>query len=269
MFSLLTLALASTASAACTRSFLQDIAATYIKAQTAGTPSLLPLNTPLTYVENDLHPALNASVLTTPLSIDFHRSVYDTTTCSTYTELNANSSSHPYVIVTLIRVDAATSKITTIDSVVSDDGDWIFDAKAHLSYALTEKWDPIPAEKRDTREVLLAAANAYLNQWGNVSLPVPLGTPCARLEGGLYTGSRNASSNSCFMPAFPMPLTVGNRRWVIDEEMGTVGMLNDFPFLEASKPNGTTPSSNMFYIVGGLIRYIHENTVCATRMCGR
>ncbi|KAK4451070.1 hypothetical protein QBC34DRAFT_296294 [Podospora aff. communis PSN243] len=268
MISFLSLALASTASAACTRSFLQEIAAAYIKSQIAGTPSSLPLGSPLNYIENDIPLNITSGVLSKGFPIDFHRSVYDTVTCSTYTELNAASAPHPYVIHTIIRT--TNDKITTIDSVVSDDGDWIFDAKGHLSWALQEKWDPIPLEKQDKREVIQAAGDTYLDQWGNSTLPVPLGTPCARLEGGMYTGNRNATANTCRMPAFPQPLKVGNRRYVIDVEMGTVGILNDFPWLEASKgANGTTPSSNMFYVVEGMVRYIHEVTVCATRMCGR
>jgi len=225
----------------------------------------------ITLIENDRPLNLTSSILSTPISpIDFHRTIYDTITCTTYTELNAASAPHPYIIVALLRIDPSTAKITTIDSVVADDGDWIFNAKNHLSWAKSETWDPIPAAKQDTREVLLAAANAYLDQWGNVSLPVPLGTPCARLEGGLYTGEKDGKGNTCKMGAFPSPLRVSNRRYVVDVEMGSVGVLNDFPFLEATKAvNETTPSSNMFYVQGGLIRYIHENTICATRMCGR
>jgi len=265
----LTLALASAASAACTRSSLQEIAAAYIAAQTAGTPSTLPLAVSLAYIENDVKLNISSGVLAKPLPISFHHSAYDTVACATYTELNAASAPHPYVIHTQIRLDT-DGKVATIDSVVSDEGDWIFDAKGHLSWAQQEKWDPIPLEKQDTRAVIQAAGDAYLNQWGNVTLPVPLGTPCARLEGGMYTGNKDPAANTCRMPAFPMPLDVKNRRYVVDAELGVVGILNGFPFLEASYVNGeSTPSSNMFYVQGGLIRYIHEVTVCATKMCGR
>ena len=156
-----------------------------------------------------------------------------------------------------------------MDSVVSDDGDWIFDAKGHLNWTTQEKWDPIPEAKRDTRSVIRAAGDAYLDQWANSTLSVPLGTPCARLEGGMYTGSRDPNANTCRMPAFPQPLKAGKRRYVVDVELGTVGILNEFPWLEASRVNGSMPSSNMFRVEGGLIRYIHEVTVCITRMCGR
>jgi len=71
------------------------------------------------------------------------------------------------------------------------------------------------------------------------------------------------------MPEFPKPFKgAGNRRYVIDEEMGAVGILNDFPFIDATRPDGT-PSTNFLRVEGGKIRYIHETTVCATRNCGR
>jgi hypothetical protein len=153
--------------------------------------------------------------------------------------------------------------------VVADDGDWIFNATAHLTWAKQEKWDPIPEEKRDSRAVIKAAGDAYLDSWKNGSVTVPYGTPCARLEGGAYTGEKNPSTNSCKMPEFPKPFAgISNRRYVIDEELGAVDIFNDFPFIDKTRPNGTS-STNMIRVEGGKIRYIHENTVCATRNCGR
>ncbi|KAI0868660.1 hypothetical protein GGS24DRAFT_481620 [Hypoxylon argillaceum] len=161
------------------------------------------------------------------------------------------------------------SKITKIESVVTDNGDWAFNATGHLYWTRQEKWEPIPENQRDTRAVIQAAGDAYLNQWGNSTLPVPLGTPCARLEGGAYTGQSNPTANTCRMGAFPQPLKVADRRYIIDEELGAVDIFNGFPWLEASKPNGAVPSTNFIRVEKGLIRYIHEVTVCETPRCGR
>jgi len=264
---LFSLGLVSTASATCTRGFLQDGTANYLKAIGAGQSTLLALSSNAIYLENDIRLDITKGVLAKPIKVDFSRSILDTTQCAIFTELAATSD-HPYVIHTHIWY--ANDKISAIDSVVSDEGDWIFNATTFLNWSKQENWDPIPAEKRNTRAVIQAAGDAYLDQWGNVSHPVPLGTPCTRLEGGLYTGSRNASANTCPMGAFPQPLNVGNRRYVIDEEFGSVSILNDFPFLEKTFPvEKGTPSSNLFRVEGGLIRYIHEVTVCATKNCGR
>jgi hypothetical protein len=265
---LLGLSLASPAVAACSRAELQEATASYVRAQAAGQLDLLSLTSNATYAENDVPMDIKQGVLSQAITIDNTRSLHDSVDCATFTEITAATSKHPYVIHT--RMLVADSKITAIDSVVTDEGDWVFNATAHLRWSKQEKWDPIPEGQRDSRATIKAAGDAYLDQWGNSTLSVPLGTPCARLEGGAYTGERNPAANTCKMPAFPTPLKVGNRRYVIDEELGAMDILNGFPFLEASKPaDFQTPSSNMFRVEGGLIRYIHEITVCQTRMCGR
>ncbi|KAK3376184.1 hypothetical protein B0T24DRAFT_656315 [Lasiosphaeria ovina] len=266
--------LAAGVSAACTRAALQDATATYLKAQAAGQPSLLAgtLASNASYAENDAPVSIAASVLAQALTIDFSRSIYDTTECASFTEITSATSPHPYIIHTrLLFSGAAPLVITAIESVVTDAGDWAFNATAGLSWTLQETWDAIPAAQRDTRAVIQAAADAYLDQWGNPDLPVPLGTPCARLEGGsYYSGAKDQAANTCAMGAFPVPLAVGHRRYVVDEELGAVDVFNGFPWLESTRAaNFSTPSSNFVRVVQGKIRYIHEATVCQTPNCGR
>jgi len=208
-------------------------------------------------------------VLAEALTIDFTRSFYDTKQCAAFTELVAATNAHPYVIHMRMEV-TKKGKVSKMESVVTNAGDWAFNATKYLGFTSDEKWDEIPKDKRDTREVIQAAADAYLNQWGDPALEVPEGTPCARLEGGMYTGSRNPEGNTCRMPAFPQKLNVGHRRYVIDESVGAVDVFNDFPWLDAGLgPDGVTPSSNQMRVEGGKIRYIHEVTVCTTEKCGR
>ncbi|KAK3317403.1 hypothetical protein B0T19DRAFT_291147 [Cercophora scortea] len=266
--------LATHASAACSRSALSDATAAYIAWQTAGSPSstsTLSLSPNLTITENDVSLPLTKSTLSQPIAIDFSRSFYDTVACASFTELASTAKTHPYVIHTHLFFDPTTDtlKLSSVDSVVTDDGDWVFDASGYLKWTKQEKWDAIPEAKRNTRAVIKAAGDAYLDQWGNSSVQVPFATPCARLEGGAYTGERSPTTNSCKMGAFPQPLKVANRRYVIDEEVGAVSIFNGFPWLEKSKPDGATPSSNQIRVEGGLIRYIHEVTVCETKRCGR
>ncbi|KAK4112818.1 hypothetical protein N656DRAFT_779051 [Canariomyces notabilis] len=268
------LTLATHAAAACSRAALQEVTASYIRAQTSGKPDELHLASNATYAENDKPMSITTGVLSQAITIDFSRSIHDTVECATFTELTAATSPHPYVIHTRMIVSPAaaanmTPEITAIESVVTDQGDWIFNATSHLYWTQQEKWDPIPESQRDTRETIKAAADAYLDQWANSTLPVPLGTPCARLEGGIYTGQRDPAANTCRMPAFPVPIRAGNRRYVIDEELGAVDVFNGFPWLEATNTDAAMPSSNLVRVEGGLIRYIHEVTVCETTMCGR
>ncbi|KAH9997185.1 hypothetical protein F4779DRAFT_606616 [Xylariaceae sp. FL0662B] len=258
--------LAAYASAECTRALLQEATAAYIQAQAAGDPGISALASDVTYIENDAPVDIAAGVLSQPVTIDFNRSLYDTTECATFTEISAATNAHPYVIHT--RLLFTDDKITTIQSVVADEGDWAFNATGHLYWNQQEKWDPIPEDQWDSREVIQAAGDAYLDSWSDGSVQVPYGTPCARLEGGAYTGGAQPSANTCYMPVFPEAFTISNRRYVIDQEVGGLDIFNDFPFIDTTKPDGT-PSTNFIRVEGGKIRYIHENTVCTARNCGR
>jgi hypothetical protein len=263
------LAFATTAQAQCSRETLQKLADTYVKAQADGKASLLPLAKGASYAENDQVMDIGKGVLAGALKIDFTRSFHDTTQCATFTELVAATDPHPYVIHT--RIEATNDgKVSKMESVVTDAGDWMFGAAEHLAVTRGETWDAIPADKRDTRATLQAAADAYLDNWGDPALPVPHGTPCYRLEGRVNTGAKNPTGNTCDMGAFPQKLKVGHRRYVIDETIGAVSVFHDFPWLDAGMPpDHATPASQMFRVEGGKNRYIHEVTVCATPNCGR
>jgi hypothetical protein len=262
-------AFASSAQAACDRDMLQKLAETYVQAQSTGNPSMLPLAQGASYAENDEAKNIGTSVLASSLKIDFTRSLHDTTQCATFTELVAATNPHPYVIHTRIEA-TADGKVSKMESVVTDEGDWVFGAAEHLAVTRTENWGEIPQNQRDTRAVIQAAADAYLDNWGDPDLPVPHGTPCARLEGRVNTGSKNPEGNSCDMGAFPEKLNVGSRRYLVDESRGAVVVFHKFPWLDAGLPKDPgIPASQMFRVEGGKNRYIHEVTVCITPNCGR
>ncbi len=262
-------AFATGARAECSREVLQQLADTYVKAQTDGRAGMLPLAAGASYAENDQAMDIGAGVLTGALKIDFARSLHDTTQCATFTELVAATDPHPYVIHT--RIEATEDgKVSKMESVVTDPGDWVVGATEYLAVTRDEKWDEIPENERDTRAVIQAAADAYLDNWGAPDLPVPHGTPCARLEGRMNTATRNPDGNTCDMGAFPEKLTVAHRRYVIDESFGAVVIFHNCPWLDAGLPKDPgTPASQMFRVEGGKNRYIHEATVCTTPQCGR
>jgi len=262
-------AFAADASAACKREALQKLTDSYVKAQTAGKASMVPLDKGATYGENDKAMDISRGMLAAPVKIDFTRSFYDTTQCAAFTELVAATDPHPYVILT--RMEATEKgQVSKMESVVSDAGDWLFGADKYLGFTKGEKWDEIPKDKRDTRAVIQAAADAYLDNWGNPDIVVPHGTPCARLEGSAYTGTQDPAAQKCTMGKFPSPLNVTNRRYVIDESFGFVVIFHNFPFLDGGLPKDPgTPSGQMFRVEGGKNRYIHEVTICTTPGCGR
>ncbi|PMD41141.1 hypothetical protein L207DRAFT_511089 [Hyaloscypha variabilis F] len=265
---LVALGLVSQTSAACTRDTLQAAANEYVAAQTTGTPSLLSLTPSFSYLENNVSLPVTSGILSQPITIDLNRSLIDTTQCATFTELSCASNKVPYVIHTRMLFSGDGGMITAVQSVVAKEGDWAFDAKAQLKWSAQEIWGPIPSAKQDTYAVIKAAGDAYLDSWGNSSIKVPYGAPCARLEGGSYTGSVGGTTNTCKMPQFPGTLYAGNRKYVVDVDLGAVDIFDDFPFIDKARPNGTS-SSNLIRVEGGLIRYIHEVTVCEEKNCGR
>jgi hypothetical protein len=264
------LAFAPSAWAQCNREMLQELTETYVEAQSSGNAAMLPLADGAYYGENDLPVDMAESVLNEALPIDFTRSFYDTTLCATFTEITAATHTHPYVIHT--RMEATEDgEITIMESVVTDEGDWVFGADAHLAQTQAEDWSEIPEDQRDRRGVLKAAADAYINNWGDPDLPVPHGTPCARLEGRIYTGARDPEGQTCTMGAFPQPIDTGSRRYVIDETVGAVSIFHKFSWIDAGLGpyHPGTPASQTFRVENGMNRYIHEVTACTTPNCSR
>lgn len=259
-------AYASVASAACTRAFLQSATAQYIDALSSGKTTFAALGSSGTvaYQENDVVMDISKGVLSASggVKIDFNRSIYDTTECASYTEIVATTK-HAYVIGTRLAFNPADEKITKIESVVCDDGDWLFNAAGSLNYNKRETWDPIPEAKRDTRAVIKAAGDAYIDAWGDAAIKPPFASGCARLEGGSYL------TGNCKL-TFTPPFKVTNRRYTIDEELGAVDIFHNFPFLDkAIARDPGTQTNNLLRVEGGQIKYIHENTVCTKKSCAK
>lgn len=260
---------AQTAIAECARAALESAASSYLAGAASGKSPTSIAATNFTYIENDAAIDISKGILANPISIDFNRTFIDTEDCGAFIEFNAAGNKIPYVVLARIYVlPSDTTKISSIQSVVTKSGDWAFNAAGHLTADKQEKWDIIPEGKRDTRAVMKAAADAYLDSWGDGTVSPPFGNPCSRIEGGSSTSRGAASGNTCKMPQFPQPFKISNRRYIIDPDYGAIDIFNDFPFIDKAKPNGT-PSTNLYRIEGGKIRYIHELTVCTNRNCGR
>src|SRR4030043_1954167 len=88
----------------CAREVLQAKVDAYIDALNKGEPSLMPLVPGAKYIENRKETSFEGGVWQGPLAVDFHRSLIDTKTCETYTEIISASGSHPYVIGTRLKI---------------------------------------------------------------------------------------------------------------------------------------------------------------------
>jgi hypothetical protein len=240
----------------CVRGGLQRAVDLYIAAQTKGDTSGLPLANGLGYYENAAPADIKTGLITKAMKIDHHRSLLDTATCQTFTEVIVTDKANPYVLGTRLRVNH--DKIAEIEILWTTTGYWLFNADAYLKYSSTENWGPIPAEKRDTRDTLVAAANAYLDAFleGKIDL-VPWGFPCQRTEGGAHTG-KGKPTDSCEV-GVPSGVNIANRRFVVDEVIGSVVAFCTFG---AGGPNGGSGSADthLFRVENGKLRYVHTLT---------
>ncbi|RYP01245.1 hypothetical protein DL764_006248 [Monosporascus ibericus] len=263
------LSLIATASAHCNRELLVGATETYVAAQASGNSTAVSSISvgDLTYTENEQPVDIHKGVLTTPIKIDHNRSVHDAENCASFTEIIAASNPHPYVIGTRI-LYTESHQIKLIESIVTDEGDWLFNATGYLYWNSLENWDPIPEELRDSRETIKAAGDAYFNRFMNASVEVPFGVPCSRLEGGASTAPLNLTGDTCTAAGMPSTLVVTNRRYVVDEVMGVVDIYLGFPGLDRTVPDQHMPDSHMFRVESGEIRYIHTVSSCVAPGCG-
>jgi len=240
----------------CVRGGLQRAVNLYIDAQTKGDTSGLPLANGLGYVENMERVDINTGIIKKPLKIDHHRSLLDEATCQTFTEVIVTDAANPYVLGTRMRINH--DKIAEIEILWTTTGYWLFNAENYLKYSSAEDWSPIAPETRDSRETLVAAANSYLDAFleGKIDL-VPWGFPCQRTEGGMYTG-KGSPSDSCEV-GVPSGVNIANRRFVVDEVLGSVVVYCTFG---AGGPNGGSgaPDTHLFRIENGKLRYVHTLT---------
>ncbi|KAI0006612.1 hypothetical protein F4779DRAFT_620443 [Xylariaceae sp. FL0662B] len=259
----------ATASAECTRDFLIGATDAYSAAQADGSSSdIVALAAPnIVYTENFAPADIATGVLSEAVAIDHIFSIHDTVNCGTFTEIIAASNPHPYVIGTRI-IFNEDNQISLMESIVTDEGDWAFNATGYLYWTSQETWDPIPEELRDTRDVIQAAGNSYFERFKNESVVVPFGIPCSRLEGGASTAPLNLTGDSCTLAGLPSTLVVTDRRFLVDEVIGVVDIYLGFPGLDRTQGQDPMPDSHMFRIEQGEIRYIHTVSSCVEAGCG-
>lgn len=251
--------------AACNETKLRQATHRYVASQSTGSLQWLGevLSSDVTFLENykllDIHG--DNIALSQPLRIDHRYSVYDLTQCASFTSLTSTNSAYPMVIGTQLWVDDGGS-VTKLDRIVTTQGDWRFNATGTLYYSLRDDWGAIPTDKRDSRETIKAAVDAYFDVFKSADVSVPWGVPCARLEGGDYRvpGRANDSCSWDVTQSYDMP----NRRYVIDETVGVASVLLQFGGFPEKAPD-----SHLFRIEEGKLRLIYTMSYCETKPnCG-
>jgi len=252
------------AAAGCTRAGLQATVDKYLDALKQGNPSLMPLAPQAGYMENRNYIPLGQGIWQAPMAVDFNRSFLDVDTCQTFTEIIRANGDPQHVIGTRLKIEG--DKISEIESLVAGKNDWLFNATDYLKYSTAEKWDILPPEKRSDRQTLLNAANAYFDTFGDYSniSKIPWGTPCARIEGGMYTNRNNDPNATCNV-GMPKDGTVKiiNRHFLVDVDMGSVIGMVDF------REEKRNPDVHTFRLENGKLRYVHALQICTIQPnCG-
>ncbi|MEJ1961723.1 MAG: hypothetical protein WDO56_09325 [Gammaproteobacteria bacterium] len=240
--------------ATCTRQSLQAAVDSYLAAQKAGDLKKMAVADKVKYLENMSAIAADKGLWNTALPIAFSRSLLDKDRCRTFSELIVTEGAHQYVIGTRLSVDKG--KITGIDSLVSDKGDWLFNANSYLKYSSKEDWAVPKAGAGPSMLELINAGNNYLDLFSDKFVKIPWGKPCARLEGGAYT-NRTADPNATCEVGIPAGvLYIVNRDYVVDEEQGVINI-----FCRFGNSTSGMPDSHTFRIVNGKIANVHTISV--------
>jgi len=242
----------------CTRKSLLASADSYVAALAEGRIASLNLSASnFTYQENNKPADLaKAAYLSQPLTIDLNRTTADTVACASYTLVISASGPKPYVLATQIRHPGEdVSTISMIDTIAATTGSLFFNATRTLDYIRNEDWSPIlPESTRPSRELLKRVGDAYLDMWTdpNAADSIPWGTDCERVEGSQYTRPCGVQ-----LPRGGSARSNGNRRYVIDEVVGSVDVLCSFDAL------GSLPDSHEVRVDGvpGKVKYVHTVTV--------
>jgi hypothetical protein len=242
----------------CTRETLQAAVDSYVVAQRAGDGKKMAFAEKVKYLENMSEIAPDKGLWNTALPIAYTNSILDSKRCKTFTEIIVTDGGHPYVIGTRLYVD--NGKITRIDSLVTDKGDWLFNANNYLKVAKTEDWNVLSPEKRTPMQAMLNGANAYLDLFADKHVEAPWGTPCERMEGGAYTNRKNDPNSTCKVGIPNGVLYIVNRDYIVDEEKGVVNI-----FCRFGNSTSGMPDSHMFKYINGKFRYVHTLSVSIGR----
>jgi hypothetical protein len=241
----------------CTAAQLKSATDAYIEAQEKGDLSKLPLADNAQYVENMNKVEKADGIWNKALPIAYKSSYHDPKRCKTFTEVVVTDGGHPYVIGTRLYMN--DGKIVRMDSLVTDKGDWLFNANAYKKYASAEDWGVLPANERTPVKDMIYGADAYLDQFSDKQMEAPWGVPCARLEGGAYTNADNKPDPTCKVGIPSGVLYIVNRDYLVDEEKGVINVFCRFG-------NSTTgmPDSHTFRFLKGKFRAVHTISVNLT-----
>ncbi|GEM_PF-2730680 len=243
------LAVAAPAAAqGCPAKTVDDISASWLNALAIGTPYRMNLGEWVDYKENFKVASLG-EFFSKERKVDWHVALKDTQSCRVLVETVILDPERPLVFAT--QMDNGFFGTGPFHNLVTDAGDWQFDAAKTLEHVSSEDWGVIQQGQRNTRADLQAAANAYLDHLADRSVTVPWAAQCARLDGSVYVEGADCTAG------LPENVAAIDRNFIIDDTIGAVGV---FTRLGEAK----IPASVLLRVEGGKIRYVHTLASCGT-----
>ena len=236
----------------CSKAELQAATDAYVEAQRSGDISGLPLHEKVHFLENMSTVERADGLWNTALPIANAMSFHDPRRCKTFTEIIVTEGGTPYVLGT--RLYLHDGEVIRVDSIVTKQGDWLFNADAYLKYTRQEDWGPLFKYQLTDPSEMIRGANAYLDGFSDKFTDIPWGTPCARLEGGAYTNRQGDPHASCEVGMPPGVLYIVNRDYLIDEEKGVINVFCRFGGSDGG------PDVHTFRYIDGKFRQIHTLT---------
>jgi phage baseplate assembly protein gpV len=165
----------------CTRAILQRAAEDYIATQETADPTNMHMGLWVDYNEQLQNATLSTGVLSKPMKVDFYRTAADTTACTVYIEAAITDPAHPYVTGAILT--ARGGQVSNMQVVYTDKvNGWLFNPANTAKYSKAENWKEIPEAQRDSRETLLAAANAYLDLFNDKNVKVSVAASAVKLK---------------------------------------------------------------------------------------
>jgi hypothetical protein len=234
----------------CGREAQAAILDSYLKALVKHDPAGVPIADTVKYTENTKAVTVGEGLWKNAGEPKLVRSLFDTETCNSVTQVVLPEGGKDSVMSLRLKLDSG--KISEIEAIITRQGDFLFSAEGYAK-SVDQKWEVLPEDQRNTRDELLAAAKAYFDLFSDMSVEVPWGMPCQRLEGGAMTFPCTQG--------VPSGVTIGNRRYWADVETGvSVGFV-----LFGGSTSGLL-DAHYFRLIDGTIRNVYSMTSNTTYM---
>ena len=210
------------ANAQCTRESLSRLVDDFLTALSANDPAQLSVANGLKYTENGRIMNLGDGFWQTAGEVTFSRSAIDVEQCGTLTQAVVEEAGvdAPTIYGVRLRVNA-DSDLTDIESYIARSAEFFHNPEG-VPEEDGDDWEAlIEPSERTSREVMIAAANAYFDMFFDPQgTEVPFATPCNRWENGTRTTQGDCSNMG---PAGAGGMQMTHRRFpIVDLEAGIV-----------------------------------------------